>query len=78
MDQYLVLTTTTDQPLANSACALLEEAGIPLMLEHVELSRGARRACGYRLLVPQRYSHKAQRLVFKASSAHLESLMLEQ
>jgi hypothetical protein len=63
MDQYLVLTTTTEQPLATRACDALEDAGIPLLLEHIEMSSGKHKASGYRLLVPSRFSQRARRLV---------------
>jgi hypothetical protein len=63
MDQYLVLTTTTEQPLATKACDALEDAGIPLLLEHIEMANGRERSSGYRLLVPSRFSQRARRLV---------------
>ena len=70
MDNYLVLTTTTEQPLANRACEALEDAGIPLMLEHIHVKSGNKRAPGYRLLVPSSFSQRAQKLILKASALH--------
>ena len=70
MDKFLVLTTTTEQRLANRACELLEDSGIPVMLEHIEIMDGNTRAHGYRLLVPAQFSQTALRLVDVASQAY--------
>ena len=68
-ERFVVLTTLTDQSLANRACSLLESAGIPVMLEHVEIFGDDMRAIGYRLMAPARMSQSAMRLVHAASSA---------
>ena len=62
MDRYVVLTTTTEQNLAKKTCEALEDAGIPVMLEHREIVDGADRASGYRLLVPFQFRQRAQLL----------------
>lgn len=62
MDKYLTLTTTTEQPLANKTCAMLENAGIPVMMEHVELKEGRARSSGYRVLVPSQFTQVAMKL----------------
>lgn len=67
MDHYVLLTRISDQPLANKACAALEDAGIPVMLEHVEVTSGATRASSYRLFVPSQFTQTAQRLVSTSS-----------
>lgn len=36
--QFLVLATLTDRVLVDSACSLLEEQGIPVLLEHIHIS----------------------------------------
>jgi hypothetical protein len=69
MEQFLVLTTTTEQNLANKTCAALENAGIPVMLEHIEIVEGEDRASGYRVLVPSQFTATAMRLVKAASTA---------
>ena len=72
MDRFLVLITTTDQRHAEQVCAALEDANIPVMLEHVEIHDGTLRASGYRLLVPSQYSQTARRLAdLQSSVAHL-------
>ena len=71
MDRFLVLTTTTDQPLANKACEALEDAGIPVMLEHIEILSGKTRASGYRLLVPSQFTHTAMKVIDATSVAHI-------
>ena len=68
MEQFLVVTTTTEQNLADRACAALEEAGIPVMIEHIEIVDGKQRASGYRLLVPSQFTQTAMKVV-NASSA---------
>jgi|GEM_PF-1845978 len=74
MDRFVVLVTTTDQPLAERCCAALEEADIPVMLEHVEIHDGTLRASGYRLMVPAQLSTAAHRIADRANlgsiSAH--------
>lgn len=70
MEKFLVLTTTTEQILATRTCELLEDSGIPVMLEHIEILDGNTRAHGYRLLVPSQYSQTALRLVDVASNAY--------
>lgn len=62
-DHYILLTRISEQPLANKACAALENAGIPVMLEHVEVKSGATRASSYRLFVPSQFTQTAQRVV---------------
>jgi len=52
MDQFVVLTTVPDHILADNACTVLEEAGVPVLLEHVEIVRGKERVSGVRVLVP--------------------------
>lgn len=69
-DHYILLTRISEQPLANKACAALENAGIPVMLEHVEVKSGATRASSYRLFVPSQFTQTAQRVVdFSSTSA---------
>ncbi|RMG44050.1 MAG: hypothetical protein D6719_02715 [Candidatus Dadabacteria bacterium] len=63
MEKYLVLTTTTERSLANRACTTLEQAGIPVLVEHVEISESGLRATGYRVLVPAQFTQTAMRLV---------------
>lgn len=74
MDRFLVLTTTTERPFANKACALLEDAGIPVMMEHVEITQGNCRASGFKLLVPSQYTQTAMRLVDQASTRYQNRL----
>lgn len=63
MDHYVLLTRISEQPLANRACASLEDAGIPVMLEHVEVKSGSTRASNFRLFVPGQHVQAAQKLV---------------
>lgn len=73
MDHYVLLTRITEQPLANRACAMLEDAGIPVMLEHVEVTTGETRASSYRVFVPSQHTQSAQRLVWSLSHSKSEA-----
>lgn len=68
MERFLVLTTTTERHQASRACAALEDAGIPVMLEHVEINNDGGSASGFRLLVPAQFTQTAMRLVSAAGS----------
>ncbi|MBN8549407.1 MAG: hypothetical protein J0M12_08845 [Deltaproteobacteria bacterium] len=74
-DHYILLTRISEQPLANKACAALENAGIPVMLEHVEVKSGATRASSYRLFVPSQFTQSAQRVVNFSSSTQIEQFL---
>lgn len=62
MDRFVNLTTIGDRLLANRVCQSLEDAGIPVMLEHVEIVQNLQRTSGFRLLVPLESLQTAQRL----------------
>ena len=70
MDRYVVLTTIFEQVLANKTCEALEDAGIPVMLEHREVVNDGERASNYRVLVPSQFTQTAMRLA-KLTSGHL-------
>ena len=72
MERFMVLTTTTEQPFVTRATELLEEAGIPVMIEHVEIMDSKNRALGYRVLVPRQYTQYAMQLVDAASFAYYQ------
>jgi hypothetical protein len=69
MEKFQILTTTTEQSLANKTCAVLEEAGIPVMLEHVEMAEGRSRVSGFRVLVPIQHTQTAMRLADVTSNS---------
>ena len=62
MEKYCAITTVTDQGLANRICAVLEDANIPVMLEHVEVVDNYKRDSGYRILVLNEKMRRAMRL----------------
>ena len=63
MEKFLVLTTITEQRVANHYCAVLEDAGIPVIIEHVEILDGSLCALGYRLLVPAEFTGAGMRIL---------------
>lgn len=68
MEEFVVLTTTTDQHEANKTCSTLETAGIPVLTEHVEITEGSLRATGFRLLVPLQHAQAARKITRHASA----------
>jgi hypothetical protein len=56
------LFTTTEARIADASCEALEDAGIPVMIEHVDVLEEGERAPGFRLLVPSEHSQEALRL----------------
>ena len=60
---FSVLTIITQSSVADRTCERLEEAGIPVMLEHVEISYGPQVSHGYRLLVPSTMHQNAMSLI---------------
>lgn len=63
MDNFLHIVTTREQPATDSTCQALEEAGIPLMIEHVEVAANGEWFPGYKIYVPPQHSSRALRLV---------------
>jgi hypothetical protein len=68
MEKYREVRTTAHRPAANKMSAVLENAGIPLMVQHVEISSGQDLETRFRLLVPDQHSQKALLLVNAADS----------
>lgn len=75
MTNYLPISTLSDSVVADATCEMLESAGIPVMLEHVEIIHGNLRSPGYRVLVPEQFATRADLLVTMASSAYSRSGM---
>jgi hypothetical protein len=62
MERFLEVTVLTDRTTANRCCEALEDALIPLMLEHVAANENRRGTNGYRLLVPSQFTQRARRI----------------
>ncbi|MDC0358343.1 hypothetical protein OAO01_05955 [Oligoflexia bacterium] len=75
MDKFLVLNTITDQALADATCEALEEAEIPVMLEHVTIQNDDSSASGYRILVPSEFTQTAMSLIERVSLAFSAKLV---
>lgn len=58
-EKFLVLTTHTDLRKANELCSKLESSGIPVLLEHVELTSDELHSQAIRVLVPTSYVQRA-------------------
>ena len=63
MDQFVVLATLSDNILADVVCSALESAGIPVLMEHVEIVQGHLNASGVRVLAPADKAQHAMLLV---------------
>ncbi|MCB0339368.1 MAG: hypothetical protein KDD53_07180 [Bdellovibrionales bacterium] len=74
MEQFFVLTTYSDHMVADSTCGLLEQAGIPVMLEHVEIHEAGVAASGIRLLVPFEYTQRAMKIIEAGKGLHRSDL----
>jgi hypothetical protein len=59
MERFLVLFTTTESRVADASCEALEDAGIPVMIEHVDVLDQGSKIAGFRLLVPSHHSQEA-------------------
>ncbi len=60
MEQFAVLTTVTDFGLMDRISNSLEQAEIPVLLEHVEIIDGEDKARGIRIMVPTTLTVKAK------------------
>ncbi len=69
MDQFVVLATVSDTMVADLICGALEGAGIPVLLEHVEIYDGKLNASGVRILAPSTKAQKAIMLLESTLSA---------
>jgi len=63
IDQYIVLSTVSEQLGALRATDVLEDAGIPVMVEHILASRTQSKQKRFKVMVPDRYSQKANQLI---------------
>lgn len=60
VEEFVALTTTNNQDLANRISAALEDIGVPIVLEHVLLNNQEN---GYRISTQLRYKENASRIV---------------
>ena len=71
MEQFLILTTTDNRTLADAICQALEDAEIPLLLEHVEIRRDDDGpSAGFRILTPLHFRETAMRIVDVNAATH--------
>ena len=68
-DKFVCIKVLTSQKLADRACTALEEAGIPVMLQHLEVEEGELRALGFRVFTPTRCVQSASRIVERFQAA---------
>ena len=62
IDRFIELASSTEQSLVNRACAALEKADIPVLIEHVEDLHQYGGKAAFRLLVPLEHSQRARRI----------------
>ena len=62
MDKFILLTVTSERNIANRTCAALEDAGIPVMIEHEVVSEELDEGAGFRVLVPSQFTQAAMKL----------------
>lgn len=69
VEPYIVLTTVTDDSLANRLCTALEDAGISILMEHIDKIEDGEKIQAYRLLAPPNIKQLATRII----SLHLRN-----
>ena len=62
-ERYVSITVFSDPVAADQACSVLEEAGMPVLIQHLEVQDGNIRASGYRVLAPANCVQTAMRLL---------------
>lgn len=70
VESFLILATVTDQALANKLSAALEDAKIPVIVEHIEIRDEDTVGVGYRILAPAQFRETAGRLIDIAMTLH--------
>ena len=78
MDQYLPISILSTRSEANDACAVLEEFGIPIMLQYVEVEEAQEKLCAYRLLVPLEFTQASLTLLGKRTESPAAELSAAQ
>lgn len=68
VDKFILLTVTSERTIANRTCAALEDAGIPVMIEHEVVSQECDEGAGFRVLVPSQFTQAAMKLTGAAVS----------
>jgi hypothetical protein len=63
MEEFLPITTFSRKDLACRVCGSLEDHGIPIMLEHIEIIEDETPYSAYRLLVPTVKRQHALRVI---------------
>lgn len=62
-EHFLALDLTCDEQMAHRKASVLENAGIPVLIEHIHIVEGSLQADGYRLMVPSKFVQNAKRLL---------------
>ena len=73
MDKFIVLAVTKERVTANRACAALEDAGIPVMIEHEAVSSENVDEGGFKVLVPTQFTQAAMKLTSAHSALFMTS-----
>ncbi|RMD84723.1 MAG: hypothetical protein D6808_06510 [Candidatus Dadabacteria bacterium] len=70
MYRFVVLASYTDHITVDRMCERLERNGIPVMLDHVEISKSPHVASVIRLMVPTQYVQRASALLRSGRDIH--------
>jgi|GEM_PF-4336308 len=62
-ERFLIIKTTTDQEFAHRACETLENAKIPVLLQHITIDELEVPVSAFRLLVPATKTQTAQKIL---------------
>lgn len=68
IEEFVVLAVNTRRSVMSRACEILEEQGVPVILEHVEVedSHSGHRTPGFRLMVPTKVRERSVKLLNEA------------
>ena len=62
-ERYVSITVISDPVAADQACSILEEAGMPVLIQHLEVEEDGMRASCYRVMAPLSCAQTAMKLL---------------
>ena len=62
-ERFVSIKVLSDSASADRTCSILEEAGIPVLIQHLEIEEGTLKASGYRVLAPAHCAQTAMKLL---------------
>jgi len=63
MEEYLPISTTSEREFATKCCDAIEKAGIPVVMEHIDIIQDGRFFPAFRLFVPIQFRQSGIKLI---------------